>query len=80
MPFLLPPPPSYQQFLVKSDAETLAETGVALLALYYLTPYALAAAATSIRGYAGSLNPPSTLDMLLQVRSRAPLRLGYQDT
>jgi len=54
------------QFLVKSDAETLAETGVGLLALYYLTPYAIAAAATKVRGYAGSLNPPSALDVLLK--------------
>lgn len=54
------------EFIVKSDAATLAETGVALYLVYLLLPYLGDSIATTIRGYAGDLNAPSALNLLIQ--------------
>ena len=43
-------------FLSTSSPETLGKIGIVLVAVYYLTPFALKTAVSSFRGYAGALH------------------------
>lgn len=42
-------------FLTTSSPETLAKVAIVLVLAYYLTPFALKAAVSSLRGYAGTI-------------------------
>jgi len=51
-------------FLTGTDPTTLAEYGLAAVALYYASPLLLSAAGEALRGYAGELAAPAALNMI----------------
>eukprot|EP00892_Ulva_mutabilis_P007548 jgi/Ulvmu1/5165/UM021_0182.1 len=51
-------------FLTTSSPETLGKIAVVLVLAYYLTPFALKATVSSLRGYAGEITPARAVDIV----------------
>lgn len=51
-------------FLTTSSPETLGKIAIVLVLAYYLTPFALKATVSSLRGYAGEITPARAVDIV----------------